>query len=49
MHISDKIDHSLKLMAVISESKGQYMLSVKYTFTHVRMSVSLCAPSLDCL
>lgn len=47
MHISDKIDHSLKLMAVISESKGRDMLSVKYTFTHVRMSVSLCAPSLD--
>lgn len=43
MHISDKIDHSLKLMAVISESKGRDMISVKYTFTHVRMSVSLCA------
>lgn len=48
MHISEKIDHSLILMAVISESKGREMLIVKYTFTHVMMSVSLCA-TLDCL
>lgn len=46
MHISDKIDHSLKLMAVISESKGRDMISVKYTCQDVSFIV---CPSLDCL